>query len=186
MAVLIDPLDRARFSEDVNAFLNIWNLSMANHWGFEPMSPGEIKKAAAGLKWLIEPRLALAAEVDGEVVGVVFCMLDYNPRIKKIDGRLFPFGLLQLLWNRRKIKSMRILAASVLPEYHLQGVGLVLVDNLVPAGLDWGMEEAEFSGVGESNRLSRGSLEKGGALRTKTYRVYERPDAGGRPTGHGR
>jgi hypothetical protein len=172
--VRVRPLDRARFSEDVYTFLDIWNRAMANHWGFDPMSPAEIKKAAAGLKWLIEPRLALAAEIDGKVVGVVFSMLDYNPRIKKIDGKLFPFGWIRLFWNRRKIKSIRVLAASVLPEYNLQGLGLVLMDGLVPAGLEWGLEEVEFSWVAESNSFSRGSLEKGGAKRTKTYRVYER------------
>ena len=179
--IRLRPLDRTRFAADIDVFLHIYNRAMANHWGFEPMSPAEIKKAAAGLKWLIEPRLALAAEIDGKVIGVVFAMLDYNPRIKKIDGRLFPFGWLRLLWNRRQIKSIRVLAASVLPEYHLQGVGLVLLDGLVPAALEWGIEEAEFSWVAESNRLSRGSLEKGGARRTKTYRVYERNGDGPAP-----
>ena len=58
-------------------------------------------------------------------------------------------------------------------DFQGQGLGLVLVDALVPAALDWGMEEAEFSWVAESNSLSRGSLEKGGAKRTKTYRVYD-------------
>lgn len=172
--VRIRPLDRSRFAADVADFLHIYNRAMARHWGFEPMSAAEIKKAAAGLKWLIEPRLALAAEIDGKVVGVVFAMLDYNPRIKQIDGRLLPFGLLRLLWKRRHIKSIRVLAASVLPEYQMHGLGLVLVDRLVPAVVDWGIQEAEFSWVAESNAMSRGSLEKGGAKCTKTYRVYER------------
>jgi hypothetical protein len=44
---------------------------------------------------------------------------------------------------------------------------------MVPLGLDWGLEECEYSWVAESNALSRGSLEKGGAKRLKTYRVYD-------------
>ena len=37
----------------------------------------------------------------------------------------------------------------------------------------WGMQEAEFSWVLESNTLSRASLEKGGAKLDKTYRMYD-------------
>jgi len=47
------------------------------------------------------------------------------------------------------------------------------LDGLVPKALEWGIEEAEFSWVLESNALSRGSLEKGGAKLTKTYRLYD-------------
>ncbi|MEC9187634.1 MAG: N-acetyltransferase, partial [Planctomycetota bacterium] len=39
--------------------------------------------------------------------------------------------------------------------------------------LDWGIQEAEFSWVLESNKLSRGTLERGGAKRIKTYRLYD-------------
>ena len=39
--------------------------------------------------------------------------------------------------------------------------------------MEWGLEEAEFSWVLESNSLSYGSLKKGGAKITKTYRLYD-------------
>jgi hypothetical protein len=55
--------------------------------------------------------------------------------------------------------------------------------GLVPKALEWGIEEAEFSWVLESNSLSRRSLEKGGAIRAKTYRVYDwDPPPGSLPT----
>jgi len=53
------------------------------------------------------------------------------------------------------------------------GIGLVLLRAMVPLGLAWGLEECEYSWVAESNSLSRGSLEKGGAKRLKTYRIYD-------------
>jgi hypothetical protein len=39
---------------------------------------------------------------------------------------------------------------------------------------EWGIQDAEFSWVLESNKLSRGSLERGGAVHYKTYRLYEK------------
>jgi GNAT superfamily N-acetyltransferase len=166
-------LNRSQFLKDVEAFLTIYNQSMVDHWGFSPMSEGEVHHLAKGLRYLLVPELAVGAEIDGRLVGVALALLDYNPRIKQIDGRLFPFGFLRLLAGRRKIKRVRLLAANVVPEYQMMGVGLVLLRAMVPKGLAWGLEEVEYSWVAESNALSRGSLEKGGAKRIKTYRVYD-------------
>ncbi|MFW6124838.1 MAG: N-acetyltransferase, partial [Pirellulales bacterium] len=171
--VIQRPLDRTRFLEEVETFLDIYNRSLVNTWGFVPMSPGEIRHMAKGLRWLIVPELAVAVELDGRVVGATFGMLDYNPRIKAIDGRLFPFGFLRLLWNKRAIKAIRMISTNVLPEYQRMGLGLLLMNGILPAALDWEIEEAEFSWVLESNRLSYGSLKKGGAEITKTYRLYD-------------
>jgi len=166
-------LDASRFREDVETFLHVYNKSLVGTWGFAPMSDAEVKRTAAGLRHLIVPEMAAAAEIDGKVVGVVFCLPDYNPVIRAIDGRLFPFGFLRLLRAKRRIKRVRLLAANVVPEYQLLGVGLVLLRALVPQALELGYREVEYSWVLESNRLSRGSLEKGGARRIKTYRVYD-------------
>ena len=57
----------------------------------------------------------------------------------------------------------------------MTGLGLVLLNALVPKALECGVREAEFSWVLESNQYSRGSLEKGGAICNKVYRVYDRP-----------
>ncbi len=172
--IRVRPMDTLRFREEVEAFLSIYNRSMTKHWSFVPLSQREVEHMANGLRRLIVPELAVAAEIDGKLVGAAFCLPDYNPRIKKIDGRLWPFGFVRLLWNKRAIKKVRLLATNVVPEYQLLGVGLVLLRAMVPAGLAWGIEEVEYSWVAESNSLSRGSLEKGGARRLKTYRLYDR------------
>lgn len=166
-------LDRNRFQEDVEAFLDIYNRSLVSTWGFVPMSAAEVRHMAKGLRYLIVPELALGAEIDGRLVGAVFGLPDYNPRIKRIDGRLFPFGFVRLLRNKRAIKRIRLISTNVLPEYQRMGVGMVLLGGLVPLTMEWGIEEAEFSWVLESNYLSRGSLEKGGAELSKTYRLYD-------------
>jgi GNAT superfamily N-acetyltransferase len=167
------PMRTSRFLEDVRSFLDIYNRSMVDHWGFAPMSSAEVEHMAKGLRWLIVPELAMAAEIEGKPVGAVFCLPDYNPRIRQIDGRLLPFGIFRLLAGKRKIKKVRLLSANVLPEYQRIGVGLVLLRALVPKALEMGLEEVEYSWVMECNRLSRGSLEKGGAKRIKSYRLFD-------------
>ena len=171
--VKLRNMDRSRFEEDVRMFLDIYNRSMVGTWGFAPMSEREIGHAAAGLRHLIVPELTAAAEVDGKMVGAVFGLLDYNPRIKQIDGRLFPFGFFRLLWNKRAIPRVRLVSTNVVPEYQKWGLGLVLLNKLLPDALAYGLQEAEFSWVMESNHLSKATLERGGAKRIKSWRIYD-------------
>jgi len=162
-----------RLGFEVDEFLDIYNTSLAGTWGFVPLSKGEVNHMAKHLKHLIVPELSLVAEVDGKPIGTVFCLLDYNSRIKAMNGRLFPFGFLKLLWNKSAIKRMRAISTNVVPEYQAWGVGLVLHAALVPRLYKWGMKEVEFSWVLESNHLSKRTLERGGALVTKKYRIYQ-------------
>lgn len=172
--VKVREMDRTRFRQEVEMFLRVYNESMVGTWGFAPLSAGEIKALADGLKHLIVPELALVAEVEGQPIGACFGLLDYNPRIKQIGGRLFPLGFLRLVLNKRAIKKMRVISLNVVPEYQRWGLGVVLLAGLVQPLRNWGMQEVEFSFVMESNTLSRGSLEKGGAKLDKTYRMYDR------------
>ena len=132
------------------------------------LSPG-----GAQVLWDIEPDLTTMAEVDGKTVGTIFGMLDYNPRIKQIQGRLFPTGFLRILMGRKKIKRIRMLAAHVRPEFQRWGLGLVLANSVWQRVKHWGIEEVEFSWVMECNKLSRGTLERAGVPRPNTYRLYD-------------
>jgi GNAT superfamily N-acetyltransferase len=169
------PLNRKKFHEDVRLFLSIYNQSLVGTWGFVPLSDAEVTHMASSLRYLIAPEMTTIAEIDGQPVGAMFSLLDYNPRIKRIDGRLFPFGFLRLIWNKRAIKRVRLLSTNVVPEYQKWGLGLVLAAGIVPAVKAWGIEEAEFSWVLESNKLSFGTLKRGGAKITKRYRIFDYP-----------
>ena len=171
--VKIRPLDTSRFVEEVRMFLDIYNQSLQATWGFVPLSEGEIKHLAKGMRHLIVPELTSIGEVEGRPIGVVFALLDYNQRIKEINGRLFPFGFLKLLSKRRELKRARVVSANVVPEYQRWGIGLVVLRGIVPSVLEWGVEEVEFSWVLESNHLSRRTLERGGAKVSKLYRLYD-------------
>jgi GNAT superfamily N-acetyltransferase len=171
--VKIRPMNRSKFRAELATFLDLYNQSLGSTWGFVPLSAAEIHHMGGQLKHMIVPDMALIAEVDGKPIGAVFGLLDYNPRIKQINGRLFPFGFIRLLRNRRELKRMRIISANVVPEYQRWGVGLILLTALIPKALQWGIDEAEMSWVLESNTLSRGSLERAEVRLSKIYRIYD-------------
>ncbi|MDO5552635.1 MAG: GNAT family N-acetyltransferase [Planctomycetia bacterium] len=172
--VNVRTVSRKNFGKDVEQFLNIYNQSLTNTWGFVPFSDEELRHMASGLKWLIVPELTIGVELEGKLVGAAFCLPDYNPRIREINGRLLPFGWYHLIRKKSELKRIRIISTNVLPEYQMMGLGLVLLNGLVPQALKCGLQEAEFSWVLESNQYSRGSLERGGAIRNKTYRIYDK------------
>jgi GNAT superfamily N-acetyltransferase len=163
-----------RFTEEVNLFLDIYNRSLVGTWGFVPLSAAEVAHQAKALRYLLVPELTSVIEVDGKPIGAGLGLLDFNPLIKKIDGRLFPFGFLKLILGKRKLNRVRLMSTNVLPEYQKWGFGLLALERMLPDALEFGIETGEFSWVLESNHLSRGSLERGGLTRTKTYRVYDR------------
>ncbi len=137
------------------------------------MSASEMDHLSKSLRHLIVPELTVIAEVDGRAIGAIFGLLDFNPRIKRIDGRLFPFGFLHLLRNRRQIRRVRLVSTNVLPEYQMWGVGVVLAAHLVPPAIAFGIDEGEFSWVLESNHLSRKTLERGNLKPEKIHRIYD-------------
>ncbi len=166
-------IEKKSFKSDVLKFVEIYNAALPGTWGFVPLSDSEVKHMADGLQHLIVPEMTTIAEVDGKAVACGFGLLDYNPLIKEIDGRLFPFGFLKLLWKRKAIKRVRLVSTNVIPEFQRWGLGLVLMSRMLPDALAWGIEEGEFSWVLESNTLSRTTLERGGAKLEKTYRIYD-------------
>lgn len=172
--VNVRPMNPKKFSDEVNLFLDVYNKSLVGTWGFVPLSPGEVKHMSASLKHLLVPELTTIVEVDGKPVGAGLGLLDFNPLIKQINGRLFPFGFLKLLFGKKSLKRIRLMSTNVLPEWQKWGLGLVALERMQPAALAFGITHGEFSWVLESNHLSRKTLERGGARRAKMYRIYDK------------
>ena len=117
------------FKNEVRMFLDVYNRAMPGTWGFVPFTDDEMKHLAASLRFLIAPEMTSVATVDDEPIAALFGLLDYNPIIKQIGGKLFPFGFLKLLLSKRKIKKMRVMSANVIPEYQRWGVGVIALSR---------------------------------------------------------
>ncbi len=172
--VVVRPFNLKKFVEEVHLFLDIYNKSLVGTWGFVPMSDAEVEHQAKGLKHLLLPELTTVIEVDGRPIGAGLGLMDFNPVIKKIDGRLFPFGFVRLLTSKRKLKRIRLMSTNVLPEFQKWGFGLLALERMLADIQRLGVETGEFSWVLESNHLSRASLERADLKRSKTYRLYDR------------
>ena len=165
--------DRRRMARDIGLFFDLYNQTLDSIPFFTPMSPREIAAATSWLKMLTAPELTAIAEVEGRPVAVLYGLPDYNPIQRTLNGRMGTLGAIRWWWNRRRFSKVRFFSINVLPEFHAWGLGLALFRNVMQDGLALGLAAAELSWVLESSQLSRGSLERGGAVHTKTWRIYE-------------
>lgn len=172
--LVIRPLNPAKFHQEIETYLDIYNRSLEGSWGFIPLQPREADRIARELRHLIVPQFAIFAEVQGQPIGAMLSLLDYNQILGKLNGRLFPFGLVRLLTGRRSITAVRAMAVTMVPAYHGAGLGIVLLNNLVAATKTWGIMRYEFSWVLETNTRSRGTLERAGTKIVSTYRIYDK------------
>jgi len=173
--VVIRPIDRHRLMEEVDLFSVVYNQAWEKNWGFVPMTEEEIVHMAKSLKSVIEPDLVLFMQKNGNTIGFAMALPDLNQAVKHANGRLFPIGLLKILWHARRIRKVRVLVLGLLKDYRGRGLDVLLYMHLYRNGLRKGFNEGEFSWILEDNVAIRRPLERIGARVYKTYRFYERP-----------
>ncbi len=173
--VTVRPLDMRRFNEEVERIFDVYNHAWEKNWGFIPMTAEEFRFTAKGLRQIIDPDLAVVAEKEGRAVGFSLGLPDFNPIFKKMNGRLFPFGLLRFLLGRRSIRRVRIITLGVIEEFRHSGVETLLIYHTFKNGLPKGYDSCEMSWVLEDNHMARRMFERVGAKPYKSYRIFEKP-----------
>lgn len=170
--LVIRNIDMKNFENEVTIIRDIFNKAWAQNWGFVPVSEKQFKFIAKDLKTVVDSNFAHVAEVDGRPVAFSVALPDINQALKHIDGKLFPFGLLKLLYYARKIRQVRTALMGVLPEYQGRGIDALLHKQTIENGLVKGFESAELSWILESNVDMIRVAERIGAFVEKRYRMY--------------
>ena len=172
--VTIRPIDMRRFEAEIKQLFRIYQQSWKNNWGFVPVTEEELEHFVKQVRWIADPRLCFIAEVEGEVVGFALALPDYNQALQQTNGRLLPFGWLKLLWHRRAINAARVLLLGLKPGVRLRGLDAMLYLKIWQDAPKNGYPYVECSWILEDNWPMIRGLERMGAERYKTYRVYEK------------
>ena len=172
--VTIRPIHMGRFETEIKQLFRIYQESWKSNWGFVPVTEAELEHFVKQIRWIADPKLCQIAEVGGEVVGFALALPDYNQILQRIDGRLLPFGWLKLLWHKRSINATRILLLGLKPDVRLRGLDAMLYLKFWEEAPKNGYPYVECSWILEDNWPMIRGLERMGAERYKTYRVYEK------------
>jgi GNAT superfamily N-acetyltransferase len=173
--IRLRSLNMKRFDEEVALIKEVYNAAWEKNWGFIPMTDHEIDHLAHALKPVVVPKLVVFAEIEGKVIGMGVSIPDFNVALKhNPSGRLFPFGLLKILWYRRRISRIRTLILGVLPAYRRTGADALMFDWTWREGNKLGYYWGEASWLLETNAAIRNGMERMGFHVYKTLRMYDK------------
>ena len=168
-------MSSAGFQRDLDHLKAIYRSAWSDNWGFVPPTDAEIQHLAVDLKPVIDPQIALFADVDGVMAGCALALPDLNQVLTRMNGRLLPFGLFHFLRRRSIIDRARVLLLGVLPEFQRLGLYPLLIAELHRRGRAQGYTRGELSWTLEDNHLVNAGIVAAGGRHHKTYRIYEKP-----------
>jgi GNAT superfamily N-acetyltransferase len=171
--VRVRPIDMKNFQTEVERVWEIYGRAWERNWGFVPMTREEFMLMGKEMKQILKPELVLMGEVEGRLVGFALALPDVNVALKPARGRLFPTGLVKILYHQRLIRTVRVLALGIEKQYQSSGVGAAFYATLVQNARKLGYGDCEMSWILEDNKLMNRALEVMGAKRYKTYRIYD-------------
>ena len=179
--IRIRNVDKSKFDREAAIILNLLNDAWSDNWGFIPLTDAEIAHAGKKLKPIIYEDLVRIAELDGEPVAFMLTIPDVNEMTADLNGELFPFGFVKLLWRLRnpKVSRIRVPLMGVTKRLHgtrLAGtIAYMLIEYIRRACVEnYGVQQGEFGWVLEDNQGMMSIAELPGATINHRYRVYQK------------
>ncbi|MCX5866650.1 MAG: N-acetyltransferase [Proteobacteria bacterium] len=163
--------------------MEVYNSAWLKNWGFVPLTPAELSNHTGyfqlpAVRKKVAPWI-LFAEVEGRPVGFSLTVPNFNEVFRRMNGRLLPFGIFHFLAGIRKIKSARVYALGVIPEYRKSGIASLFYLETLMTGKRLGFEWGEMSWILDSNEQMNRAIRLMGGEVYKTYRIYEKALPGG-------
>ena len=179
--IRIRTVDKSRFDEEARLILNLLNDAWSNNWGYVPLTESEIAYAGKKLKPIIFEELVRIAEVDGEAVAFMLTIPDINELTKDLNGELFPFNWIKLLWRLRKPRTrrLRVPLMGVAKSLHGSRLASQLAFMMIEftrrdAVSKFGATHGEFGWILEDNKGMLSIAQLPGAELNHRYRVFEK------------
>ena len=166
--VVVKAVGRGAINQALPTLHDIYRRAWRDNWGFVPPTPRETDHFSRQLRWILDPEIALWAEVDGTPAACAVAVPDFNQVLKGTTGRLGPRLLSRLLRTRR------LVLLGVLPEYRHIGLIPLLLDELFRHDTRRQYRRAELSWVLEDNDQVNKLAAAMGAVHYKTYRLYQK------------
>jgi len=149
-----------------------YNEAFVNNWEYYPLSQHEIDFVVQNIMVIADPRLIKIITHSEDIVGFLFAFPDVSAALQRARGRLFPFGLIDLLLEVRRTKWVALNGAGVLPEFQGRGGNALMYSETEKTLRDYQFEHGDLTQVAESAWEMRRDLENIGGTRYKNHRVY--------------
>jgi hypothetical protein len=173
--VTIRRMTRRGLREDFDIFAEIYNRAWRRNFGFVPYDKADLDQYATEVQLVFDPDWFMVAEVGDEPVAIAITIPDINQVLRKMHGRLLPFGWWHYLRRRRTIDRVRVGFLGVKPKFQHTGAAAALyVEHFDTSAAHPRIKGGEMGWILETNRAMNRGMEAMHGRIVKKYRVYRR------------
>jgi hypothetical protein len=170
----VRKVSKKNFESQMKECCHLLNVSFANNPLFVPISETEFWFQAKEMTYILDEEITRFIYFQGKVVGVVVCVPDLNPLLKKYKSRL-SLGLLFNLLRLKKNKDRALLVfASVDPEFHSKGLGAAVFVECIKMLVKNGYKKLGITWVSDTNKASLAGLKKFPHKKMHRLHIYKK------------
>jgi hypothetical protein len=152
-----------------------YNNAFVHNWEYYPLTPREIDFVVGNIMTIADHRLIKIITHAGEVVGFLFAFHDVSAALQRARGRLFPFGLIDILLEMKRTDTVSANGMGILPEHQGHGGNALLYYAMGQTLLEFKQfRHVEMTQVAETTRQMRADLKNLNGVEYKNNRVYRK------------
>ncbi|HLY50242.1 MAG TPA: hypothetical protein VKR21_13695 [Solirubrobacteraceae bacterium] len=172
--IRVRKMSRRHLRREMDEFAKVYNAAWSGNWGFVPYSKEDLDELARTYQLIYSRDWFMVAELGSETIGMAISVPDINQVLRKMKGRLLPFGWWHYLNKGRIMDAVRVGFLGVMPEHQHTGAAALLYMEHYDMAEKTRQKAGEPGFILESNSSMNRALEAMGAKIIKRYRVYER------------
>jgi ribosomal protein S18 acetylase RimI-like enzyme len=154
--------------------LKMMNETFTEIYAFVPLDDREKSDLAARYLPILDPRFVKVAEKNGQLAGFAVAIPDFSPAIKACRGRLFPFGIINVLRESKRSEKLLMMLGGVRKEFRGRGIDVMMGAKILQDAMKSNMKSIESHLVLENNFRMRREYERIGCKVIKTFRIFQK------------
>lgn len=152
-----------------------YNDAFVNNWEYYPLTPREINFVVENIMTIADHRLIKIITHGEDVVGFLFAFHDVSAAMQRAKGKLFPFGLLDILMEIKRTNTVAVNGMGILPEFQGHGGNALLYYAMGNTLLNFKQFiHVEMTQVAETTEQMRADLKNLNGVEYKNHRVYRK------------
>lgn len=154
---------------------HLYNQSLAIPAGNPPITDEDMQTMVDQLLWIADPRLVKMLYKEGEAIGWMLSYPDVGAALQRINGRLLPFGWLEILRESKRSNWVNMNGIGIVEEYQRLGGTAVMYHDFYQSVMESEQYEyAEMLQIREDNINSLLEVANVDVTFHKTHRLYEK------------
>jgi hypothetical protein len=173
--VRIRRMTRRGLRADLDLFAEIYNRAWRRNFGFVPYGKDDLDQYAREMQLVFDRDWMMVAEIGDEAIAMALTFPDINQVLRRMNGRVLPFGWWHYLRRRHTIDKVRVGFLGVKPKFQHTGAAAALyVEHFDTSARHPRIKSGEMGWILETNRAMNRGMEAMHGRVVKRYRIYGR------------